>query len=176
MFSMVACGHNDCFVTFCRIRQKRRDKVKILSILSTLTKHCCTIVNDKKLAPFLSLFVDFVTFCHQLSQWSKCFENSGNPQTTGGPHNQTVVADGYRTTVTQQWYWYYRYWLSTYSVRTCTASTPGQLVAHPPGTLELSYLSVSLIHLWQPHILCDSLRYHIHLFPSVPFIFTTTSY
>ena len=38
-------------------------------------------------------------------------------------------------------------WLSTYSVRTCTASTPGQLVAHPPGTLGLSYLPVSLIHL-----------------------------
>ena len=28
--------------------------------------------------------------------------------------------------VTQQYIRYYRYWLSTYSVHTCTASTPGQ--------------------------------------------------
>ena len=41
-------------------------------------------------------------------------------------------------------------WQISYSLR-C------QLVAHPPGTLGLSYLSVSLIHLWQPHILCGSL-------------------
>ena len=53
---------------------------------------------------------------------------------------------------------YYRYWFSTYSVRTCTASTPGQLVAHPPGTLGLSSLSVSLIHLSYspPHVISIS--------------------
>ena len=51
------------------------------------------------------------------------------------------------------------------AVHTGTASTPGQLVAHPPGTLGLSYLPVSLIHLWQPHVLCDSLRYHYSLIP-----------
>ena len=41
-----------------------------------------------------------------------------------------------------------RYWLSTHTVRTCTVCTPGQPVTQPPGSLRLSYLAVSLIHLW----------------------------
>ena len=71
---------------------------------------------------------------------------------------------------------YYRYWLSTYSVRTCTASTPGRLVAHPPGTLVCHLCQFHLLILDSHPLLCGSLRYHIQLFPSVPFIFTTTSY
>ena len=64
----------------------------------------------------------------------------------------------------------------TYSVRTCTASTPGQLVAHPPETLVYHLCQFHLLIFDSHPLLCGSLRYHIHLFPSVPFIFTTTCY
>ena len=55
MFLMVACDHNDCFVTFCRIRQNRRDKVKFCRFLSKLTK---TLLYAK----IRSLFVVFCQF------------------------------------------------------------------------------------------------------------------
>ena len=47
----------------------------------------------------------------------------------------------------------------TASVRTQYVHTPGEPVTQSPGTLGLSFMSVSLISL-----LCDSLR--LHLFPS----------
>lgn len=39
------------------------------------------------------------------------------------------------------------HWSSTYTVCICTVCTPGQPVTQPPGSLRLSYLAVSLIHL-----------------------------